>query len=149
MLKHKRSYVPEALTATEKRILARKSWVTRIWMATGKKVYIAITRGLLQLHRPRRRRPASRQRRAGDRRAAESACRRCATSWCVAFPDRRAGTGLYAFVEGNPGADESALADFVARSLGRAKAPERLQLVEALPRRADGSCAPKSFSSSR
>ena len=47
-LKHKRCYAPEALTATEKRILARKSWITRIWMATGKKVYIAVTRGLFR-----------------------------------------------------------------------------------------------------
>src|ERR1044072_9354806 len=47
-LKHKRSYAPEMLTASEKRILSRKSWVTRIWMATGKKVYIAVTRGLFR-----------------------------------------------------------------------------------------------------
>ena len=56
----------------------------------------------------------------------------------LAFPDRRAGTGLYAFVEGEAGASEDTLRDFVAQSL-RARAPERLQLVEALPRRADGS----------
>jgi hypothetical protein len=37
-LKHKRRYVPDALTAMEKRVLARKSLPTRIWMATGKKV---------------------------------------------------------------------------------------------------------------
>src|SRR5436853_6855393 len=48
-LKPKRNYVPEALTATEKRILARKSWISLVWMATGKRVYIAITRGLFRL----------------------------------------------------------------------------------------------------
>ena len=47
-LKHKRSYVPEALTATERRILARKSWLTLLWMATGKRVYIWVTRGLFR-----------------------------------------------------------------------------------------------------
>ena len=57
----------------------------------------------------------------------------------LAFPDRRVGTGLYAFVEGDAGASEDAIRDFMEQSLGRAKAPERLQLVEALPRRADGS----------
>jgi acyl-coenzyme A synthetase/AMP-(fatty) acid ligase len=49
----------------------------------------------------------------------------------VAFPDRRAGTGLYAFVDGS--ASERELGDF----LGRA-GPERLQVVEALPRNAQG-----------
>ena len=37
LLKHKRRYAPEALTAAERRVLARKSWITRAWMATGKK----------------------------------------------------------------------------------------------------------------
>ena len=46
LLKHKRRYAPEALTAAERRVLARKSFITRAWMATGKKVYYAITRGL-------------------------------------------------------------------------------------------------------
>ena len=46
LLKHKRRYAPGALTAAERRVLARKTLVTRVWMATGKKVYYAITRGL-------------------------------------------------------------------------------------------------------
>src|SRR5204863_9273576 len=46
MLKHKRSYAPEALTPKERKILARKSLVAGVWMKTGKKVYQAITRGL-------------------------------------------------------------------------------------------------------
>src|ERR1700728_4910880 len=46
LLKHKRRYAPEALTAAERKVLARKSCITRAWMATGKKVYYAITRGL-------------------------------------------------------------------------------------------------------
>jgi RIO-like serine/threonine protein kinase len=44
LLKHKRTYLPERLTAREKRVLARRSLVSRIWMATGKKVYLFITR---------------------------------------------------------------------------------------------------------
>ncbi len=47
LLKHKRSYLPERLTARERRILARPSVVTRIWMATGKRLYLLITRRLL------------------------------------------------------------------------------------------------------
>ena len=136
-LKHKRSYAPDALTATEKGILARKSWVTRIWMATGKKVYIAVTRGLFRFT----------DREGGGPRLVNDAPviaarlksqARVRDVVVLAFPDRRAGTGLYAFVEGEAGASEDTLRDFVAQSL-RARAPERLQLVEALPRRADGS----------
>ena len=48
LLKHKRSYLPERLTAREKRILTRQSLVSRIWMATGKKVYLFVTRRILR-----------------------------------------------------------------------------------------------------
>jgi len=44
LLKHKRTYVPERLTAREKKILAAPSLVSRIWMASGKKVYLFVTR---------------------------------------------------------------------------------------------------------
>jgi RIO-like serine/threonine protein kinase len=44
MLKHKRSYLPEQLTARERAILSRRSWVSRLWMATVKPVYRFITR---------------------------------------------------------------------------------------------------------
>ena len=47
LLKHKRSYAPEALTASERRVLARKSLLTRAWMASGKRVYYWITRGII------------------------------------------------------------------------------------------------------
>ena len=46
LLKHKRSYAPDALTAKERKILARKSVVASVWLKTCKKVYQAITRGL-------------------------------------------------------------------------------------------------------
>src|SRR3977135_3719950 len=47
LLKHKRSYVPEALTPKERKILARKSLVANVWLATGNKCYLASTRGLV------------------------------------------------------------------------------------------------------
>src|SRR4051794_21493092 len=137
-LKHKRSYVPDALTPTEKRILAKKSWFTRIWMATGKKVYIAVTRGLFRFT----------DREGGGPRLVNDApviTARLKSSPQVrdvvvlAFPDRRVGTGLYAFVEGKPGADEKAIHDFMVANIDRAKAPERMQLVAELPRHGDGS----------
>jgi hypothetical protein len=135
-LKHKRSYVPDALTPTEKRILAKKSWFTRIWMATGKKVYIAVTRGLFRFT----------DREGGGPRLVNDApviTARLKSSPQVrdvvvlAFPDRRAGTGLYAFVEGAAGASEETIWKLLDES--GAAAPERLQLVDALPRKPDGS----------
>jgi hypothetical protein len=47
LLKHKRSYLPERLTAREKRILATPSLASRLWMASGKKVYLFVTRRIL------------------------------------------------------------------------------------------------------
>ncbi len=46
LLKHKRSYCPERLTARERRILATPSAVSRAWMATGKPAYTFVTRRL-------------------------------------------------------------------------------------------------------
>jgi RIO-like serine/threonine protein kinase len=44
LLKHKRSYLPDALTARESAILAKPSLPSRLWMASGKRVYLFITR---------------------------------------------------------------------------------------------------------
>jgi hypothetical protein len=137
LLKHKRRYAPEALTLSERRVLARKSWPTRLWMATGKKVYYFVTRGLFRFT----------DREGGGPRLVYDAPM-IATSFkthpqvrdaaVVAFPDRRAGTGLYAFIEA-PSWSEQAARDFIVGAVGPAKAPERLQIVDALPRNATGS----------
>lgn len=47
LLKHKRSYLPERLTARELRVLATRSIPSRVWMATGKRAYLFITRRVL------------------------------------------------------------------------------------------------------
>ena len=44
LLKHKRSYCPEHLTARERRILATPATFSRLWMATGKPAYTFVTR---------------------------------------------------------------------------------------------------------
>jgi len=129
LLKHKRRYAPDALTAAERRVLARKSFITRVWMATGKKIYYAITRGLNVTDREGRGLRFVRDAPAiAARLRAHPQVRDVAI---VAFPDRRAGTGLYAFVEAN--ATDRELLDF----LGDAR-PEQLQVVEALPHNAQG-----------
>jgi predicted Ser/Thr protein kinase len=136
MLKHKRRYAPSSLTATEKRILSRKTLPTRIWMATGKKVYYWITRGLLNFT----------DREGSGPRFVNDAPRLTARlkqhdgvrdAVIVAFPDRRTGTGLYAFVEGERLA-ESDLMRFLADDPRGVAAPERLQVVERLPRGGGG-----------
>jgi hypothetical protein len=129
LLKHKRRYAPEALTAAELRVLARKSFITRAWMATGKKVYYAITRGLNFTDREGRGLRFVRDAPAiVTQLRAHPQVRDVAI---VPYPDRRAGTGLYAFVEGS--ASDRELLD----SLGANK-PEHLQVVDTLPRNAQG-----------
>jgi RIO-like serine/threonine protein kinase len=48
LLKHKRSYLPERLTARERRILATPSLLSRLWMASGKQVYLFVTRRIFR-----------------------------------------------------------------------------------------------------
>src|SRR3981189_2918846 len=136
LLKHKRSYAPEALTPKERKILARKSLVASIWLKTGKKGYRAITRGLFNFT----------DREGGGRRRGidapvlidmipkNSAVRDTAI---VAFADRRTGVGLYAFVEADQPALEAQLRDALAAAKGP-KPPEHIQVVQALPRDAMG-----------
>lgn len=133
-LKHKRKYVPEALTATEKRILSRKSLPSRIWMATGKRLYRLVTRGLFGFV----------DREGGGTRLAYDAPKMIAAftanpqvngAAVVAYPDNRTNTGLYAFVE------TTAMSDAEAGKLIEVldvRMPEHIQVVEALPRDAGG-----------
>lgn len=47
LLKHKRTYCPEALTSRQQRMLETPALLSRIWMASGKKLYLWITRSML------------------------------------------------------------------------------------------------------
>jgi predicted Ser/Thr protein kinase len=136
LLKHKRRYLPEALTPAELRVLARKSWFTRVWMATGKKVYRGITRGLFNFTD----REGGGPRLVNDGPMIEARLREhpaVRDVAIVAFPDRRAGTGLYAFVEVNSILPEKDLRDFLGAEAGPS-APEHLQMSGALPRDSSG-----------
>jgi AMP-binding enzyme len=130
LLKHKRRYAPDALTAAERRVLARKSWLTRVWMATGKQVYQWITRGLFRFT----------DREGGGPRLVYDAPKIAAKLKAhpavrdvaiVAFPDRRSGVGLYAFVEADKDVAEDSLRPLLA---GPPAPPEHVQVIEALPR---------------
>jgi hypothetical protein len=136
LLKHKRSYAPEALTPRERRMLARKSFIAGIWLKTGKKVYRAITRGLFNFT----------DREGGGRRLVNDApvlidlIRKnpdVRDTAIVAFADRRTGVGLYAFVEADYPALEMQLRNELTAARGP-KPPEHIQVVQALPRDAAG-----------
>lgn len=136
LLKHKRTYAPEALTPKERKILARKSLPARIWLMTGKKVYRAITRGVFNFT----------DREGGGRRLVNDApvlvdlIRRnpdVRDTAIVAFADRRSGVGLYAFVEAEHAALETQLRNELAAAKGP-KPPEHIQVVQALPRDSNG-----------
>jgi len=47
LLKHKRTYCPQALSVRQRNILATPGWLSRVWMASGKKVYLWLTRRVL------------------------------------------------------------------------------------------------------
>jgi predicted Ser/Thr protein kinase len=47
LLKHKRTYCASCLTQREKRILAAPAPISRVWMRTGKPLYLFITRRVL------------------------------------------------------------------------------------------------------
>lgn len=136
LLKHKRRYAPAALTPKELKVLARKSIFSRVWLMTGKKVYVAITRGLFNFT----------DREGGGKRLVNDApvlIERIKANPAVsdvaivAFADRRAGVGLYAFVEGRGDSLEAALRSALATSK-TPQPPEHIQIAPALPRSADG-----------
>ena len=136
-VKQKRAFAPHLMTATEKRILARKSLPSRIWMATGKKVYNLITRGILSW---------SDGEGTGDRIDREGPAildclrknpehRDAALSL---YPLPRKGVGIYAFVE--TGKSELDIATFnseIAKTDPNAQI-DLLQPVVELPRNSDG-----------
>src|SRR6476660_7455585 len=139
LLKHKRSYAPDALTPMERKILARKSLVASVWLKTGKKVYRGITRGLFNFT----------DREGGGRRLVNDApvlidlirkIQQVRDTAIVAFADRRVGVGLYAFVEADRIALEAQLRDELSAAKGP-KPPEHIQVVQALPR--DGAGKPR------
>lgn len=138
LLKHKKRYCPDALTARERTILSRKSLPTRIWMATGKRVYNTVTRGLFSWsdgeggHDRLREFGAKTEARLVEHPSVEAAV-------VVSYPYPRHGAGLYAFVTGTAPLDAATLQAWCRDALGPAGTPDLVQPVEALPLAADGS----------
>lgn len=128
LLKQMRAFAPELMTPTGKRILARRSLPSRIWMKTFKPVYNAVTRGF----------GWSDGDGTGDRIDHEGAAIIAALKAepgvddvaLTVFPLPKKGSGIYAFVEAPTLADPLAL-----NGLSRA---DLVQPVARLPRAADG-----------
>ncbi len=130
LLKQKRAFAPDLLTPSEKRMLARKSLPSRVWMATGKRLYNFITRRMFDWSDGE----GTEDRIARDgpaiRAIAEAHPEFRDVALCTyALPAR--GVGVYAFVETDLSADE------VRAEFPEAKA-ELVQPVLVLPRREDG-----------
>ncbi len=129
MLKQKRAFAPHLMTPTARRILARRSLPSRIWMASGKKLYNFITKGLFKW---------SDGEGTGDRIDREGAvilaglkARPGVTDIALTlYPLPKKGVGIYAFVEA-AGLSPSDLKAHAATA-------DLVQPVVALPRAPDG-----------
>lgn len=129
LLKQMRAFAPHLMTPTARRILARRSLPGRIWMATGKKVYNLLTRGLFRWSdgegthdRLEQEGPAIR--------AALLAMPGVRDVAMTTYPLPKKGVGIYAFVEGGA-------ADAAPPPAGTPCA-DLVQPVGTLPRTADG-----------
>lgn len=136
LLKHKRKYAPDALTASERRVLATKSLPARIWMATGKKVYLFVTRRLIgYMDREGSGADATRD---GPRLAAHLQSLSGVTGAAVvAYPTPR-GARLYAFVEAASPLSENDIRAHIQRATDSLPEPNLIQIAHQLPRRPEG-----------
>lgn len=127
LLKQRKAFAPELMTPTARRILKRRSLPSRIWMASGKRVYNLITRGVFHWSDGEGTNDRIPNEGAGitQRLMAEQDVTALAL---VPFPKPSKGSGIYAFVE-------TAKAGML-RSDGGA---DLVQTVARLPRRPDGS----------
>lgn len=130
LMKMKRKFAPHLLTASQRRMVERRSLGSRIWRATGKRLYLFVTRRLMHWsdsegadHRLDTLEPKLRA----------ALCTRDDIrdlALCT-FPRTGRGAGVYAFVE----TDMEAAA--LRRLLSEAEV-ELVQPVARLPREADG-----------
>ncbi|MFH3479264.1 serine/threonine protein kinase [Xanthobacter variabilis] len=138
LLKHKRTYCPDELTPREKAMLAKKSVLTRVWMATGKKVYRFVTRRLLSYSDTEGRGPRVTQ--VGPRIIATLKTHPAvADAHMSDFQTLGGKVGLYAFVEPRTPVTVEDLRAHLTRELPDRPHLDHLQIVPALPRAEDGS----------
>lgn len=126
MLKQKRNFANALLTPSERNLLAHKSLPTRVWMATGKRLYNFITRRLMHWSDGE----GTENRIALDGPAIRDAllANGARDVAFAAYALSAGGVGLYAFAE----------ADAPVQMPATGPQPNLLQVVAALPRDADG-----------
>lgn len=119
LAKMKRRFAPHLLTATEARIANRRSLPSRLWRATGKRLYTFVTRRLMHWSdnegaesRADREGPALRARLLADPRVSDVAI--------APFPMTGGGVGLYGFV----------VTDLPANRLRALVRSDRLELIQ-------------------
>jgi predicted Ser/Thr protein kinase len=134
LLKHKRKYCPQSLTASERRLLEQKSVPTRIWMATVKPVYNFVTRRLMGYMD---REGAGIDATLDAPRIAAGLCGHpaIAAAAVLPYPTPR-GTRLYAFIEHKLQISEGEIRAYLRGN--DLPAPSLVQIVERLPRDAGG-----------
>lgn len=133
LLKHKRTYCPDALTARERAIIETRSLPSRLWKATGKKVYNAVTRGLFNYSDGEGGR--DRLLTYGDRLTETLLSHPAVTeATVVSYPNPRMIEGLYAFVTVSKPAEGEAIRRWVKDRLGAIGSADLVQIVPALPK---------------
>jgi hypothetical protein len=135
LLKQKRHFAPSLLTPRGWRIVNQRSLPSLFWRATGKRLYVAVTRGLFDW---------SDGEGLGGRAERDGPVTEAAllaqpgVRAVVLVPFARTGrlAGLYAFCEAEPGTDAAALAVAQRAAGGLA---DLVQVVDGLPRTPNGS----------
>jgi hypothetical protein len=136
LLKHKRKYCPDALTARERRILNTKSLPARLWMATGKQIYIFVTRRILGYMD--REGSGADVTRDGPRIARHLRRLSGVTGAAVvAYPTPR-GARLYAFVETARPLSEAEVRAHIREAPAGLPEPNLIQIAHQLPRYLEG-----------
>ena len=145
ILKHKRTYCPDALTRRERNIINQRSLPSRIWKATGKKVYNAITRGIFNYSDGEGGR--DRLLTFGDKLTETLRGHEAVGEVAVvSYPNPKMIEGMYAFVTAKSGKakgaatslDGPALARWSRDQLSAMGGADLVQVVDRLPKSPDG-----------
>jgi hypothetical protein len=133
LLKQKRFYCRRSLTAAERRVLARRQILGRLWHAVWKRSYNFLTRRILHW-RDNEGMGHRLERFAGPLAARLIAHPLVREAAVAAFRTRGATTGLYAFVAAAGELSPATVKQWAREALGPEAEPDFVQIVQSLPR---------------